>query len=150
MNRGFIITEIQDKFLLHKISTWSDIRPLRFENSEDENTFEELKHKNCTDGDIGIFDNFDDALSTAKKLIGWQEESPVHVQDSSTSWKMELSYHHKLLGNKFADLGELGPTSYDTACDEAKKRADAYILHGDLEKSINGFETRVRPCRKRS
>ena len=99
---------------------------------------------------VGRFFNFDDALSECKRLINWVEETPVHVQDGSTVWKMEMAYRHKGLGQKYAELGEYPSASYDMAMAEANKRAEAYIIHADMEKSVDGFEVRVRPCRKRN
>ena len=137
MNHGIIIYETEDsKFTVRKVPTANDRR-----NS----TIYE-----CESVPITFHDNYDDALTKAKQLIGWVEETPVHVQDASTSWKMEMSYRHKGLGQKYADLGEFPSSSYDAAVTEAKKRAEAYIVHGDMEKSVDGFEVRVRPCRKRS
>ena len=95
-----------------------------------------------------LFTSFEDAAAFVKKQIKWQEPTIQQHQDSSTHWNMEMMYRHKGLGARYANLGELGNTSYDAAVLEAKSRADSYIVQSGLEKEVEGFEVRVRPCRR--
>lgn len=130
MNNGFLIYEKNAKFVVYKMPTENDTRYF---------------------GEMEVYNSFETAMNEIKKMILWKEKKdnkPVaaSVQTATTTWKMEMMYHHKGLGTKFADLGELGTTSYENANIEAKKRAQSYIDQSGLEKSIDGFEVRVRPC----
>jgi len=131
MNHGFLIYEDSTKFVLHKTPTPISQMPR-------------------SGGENWEFNSFDEALEAVKKMIGWKDEVPADTQSTTTSWRMEMMYRHNGLGVKFADLGELGPTSFDNAMNEAKTRAEAYIVKSGLEKSITGFEVKVRPCQKRN
>lgn len=129
MNQGFVIFESDTKFVLDKINTPANQTLI-------------------SGGESWMFDSFEDALKRVKVLISWKEpEQPktANVQTALTTWQMHMMYHHKGMGTKFVDLGELGSISYQTAVDEAKKRADSYIVQSDLEKQIEGYEVKVRP-----
>ena len=132
MNEGFIIFEYGPKFVLDKINTPANQTPI-------------------SGGESWMFDSFEDALERVKGLISWKEpEQPktANVQTKSTTWQMQMMYRHKGMGTKFVDLGELGATSFQTAMDEAKKRAESYIIQSDIEKDVTGFEVKVRPCQQ--
>lgn len=129
MNQGFVIFQWNAKFVLEKINTPA----------------------NQMTGESWMFDSFEDALERVKGLISWKEpEQPktANVQTKSTTWQMQMMYRHKGMGTKFVDLGELGAASFQTAMDEAKKRAESYIIHSDIEKDVTGFEVKVRPCQQ--
>ena len=129
MDNGFLIYQQESSYRLSKIPT-------------KKNPSEKLPR--------WTFDSFEEALDEVKKLIDWKDQKVMeHVQDSSTHWHMELMYRHKGLGSKYASLGELGSTSYENACIEAKKRAEAYIAQSNLEDYVDGFDVRVRPFRSR-
>jgi hypothetical protein len=130
MNHGFIIFELNTKFVLEKIPTPISRTPI-------------------SGGKNWQFNSFDEAVDAVKRLIDWKEPVTADVQIGSTTWRMELMYRHKGLGIKFAELGELGSTSYETALAEANKRANSYIVNSGLEKDVIGFEVKVRPCTKR-
>ena len=137
MNHGILIYERESKFVLHKLHI-SGIQNDTVINSNTPGTLDEI-----------VFNTFEDALESAKKLIKWQEPTIQQHQDCATHWKMEMMYRHKGLGARYAELGELGNTSYDAAVQEANKRAESYISQSGLERDVEGFDIRVRPCRKR-
>jgi len=132
MNQGFLIFEYDTKFVLDKINTPANQLPLLINTSP--------------------FNSFDEALDAVKKMIDWKEDvqlaSTAPVQTSSTTWVMQMMYRHIGMGTKFVDLGELGSTSYQTALDEAHRRAESYIIQSNIEKDVLGFEVKVRPCLK--
>jgi len=132
MNQGFVIFQWNAKFVLDKINTPANQMP-------------------HSGGENWTFDSFEQALERVKSLISWKEpEQPktANVQTTSTTWQMQMMYRHKGMGTKFVDLGELGSTSFQTAMDEAKKRAESYIIQSDIEKDVLGFEVKVRPCQQ--
>lgn len=132
MNQGFIIFEYGPKFVLDKVNTPASQMPI-------------------SGGENWTFDSFEEALERVKEMISWKEpeqQKTVNVQTTSTTWQMQMMYRHKGMGTKFVDLGELGSTSFQTAMDEAKKRAESYILQSDIEKDVLGFEVKVRPIQQ--
>lgn len=138
MNHGFLISEVKSKYFLAKIETESDHRTVHHIYEAYPDLFEKP------------FDTYETAIETVKKLIGWKEPELAVVQRLDTSWKLEMMYRHKGLGTKFAELGELGASSYDTAVAEANKRAESYIAKSGLEDYVERFEVKVRPCQTRN
>jgi len=125
MNHGFLIFEYNAKFVLNKIPT-----PTNQMSMSGEQNWE--------------FDSFDDALDCVKDLIKWKD--PYNL---IRLWETNMMFLHAL-GIKCVNLGNLEAVSYEQAMLEAKKCAESYIAKNDLEKFINGFEVKVRPCRNQN
>ena len=121
MNRGFMIFESGAKFVLKKSGTPFDGRVYIMDDSS------MMSH-----------DSFNEALDSAKDLIGWNPK-PV-----DRPWVMQMMYNHPT-GPQFIDLGEISQVSYEDAVKEASVRADRYIDEFS-ENNISKHEVRVRPA----
>jgi len=125
MNHGFLIFEYNAKFVLNKMPTPTN-------------------QMSMSGGQNWEFNSFDDALDTVKNIIKWKDPSNL---TQIISWEASMMYRHIGLGEKCVDLGYVESTSFEKALSEARKCAELYIAKNDLEKSINGFDVKIRPCR---
>lgn len=149
MDRGFLIyryeidpplssSMLRPKFVLKKIRTPADNRPLYLENGND--IF------------IEYFESFDEALDKAKKMIDWKGvdiESEVEIKEvveEPRFWMMQLMYRHIGLGPRFVDLGKSDVLFRDDAVTKARELAEAHIEEYLEKDQIDGWDIRVRPC----
>jgi len=136
MNRGFLIFEAGTKFVLTKLPTPADPRPAI--TDEVKANTSELE-----------FDSWDAAVAKAKYLCQWQDQVNETIpHQNGTGWLMQMMYQHRGLGRKVAELGEVGPVSYDKAKAEAEERARRYVEDGFAEGEIERWEVRIRPFKK--